>query len=191
MEAVSQMTPERAEADAPPEAHDVEVTETPRIEAAPEPETAEAAASADAAEAAEAAAEDATDESLPVPVGEPKQRRSLWRRLTRRRERRATESNGFQDMVKSRLDGITLRLESFEHGLARSEARLDARFATLESIESRLAELADIGEQAERAQSAAHEAAEAAREATRTARVAAGVAAVAVLLALSTLIAGG
>ncbi len=89
--------------------------EKPGSESAEQPTEAEATAEATREE----------QSTLPIPVSEPRQRRSLWRRITRRREPSETGSNGFQDLVKSRLDGITLRLESFEHGLARSDARLE------------------------------------------------------------------
>jgi len=148
----------------------------------PERETPAAAASPDDPPASGA------EPALPVPVGEPRARRSLWRRLTRRREARKSEPAGFQELVKSRLDGITLRLESFEHGLARSDARLETRFAQLERIEERLQELADIGERADQARDAAHQAAEAAASAARTARRASVVAAAAVAIALAALL---
>lgn len=125
--------------------------------------------------------------ALPVPVSEPRQRRSLWRRITRRREPGESRANGFQNLVKSRLDGITLRLESFEHGLARSDARLESRFALMERIETRLEALADIGERADQARDAAHQAADAAHRAANTARVASVLAGLGLVIALTAL----
>jgi hypothetical protein len=148
----------------------------------------EPGAAPERANAADAATAPAPEASLPVPVGEPRQRRSLWRRITRRREPRASEPTSFQDLVKSRLDGITLRLESFEHGLARSDARLESRFALLERIEQRLQDLADLGERTDQARDAAQRAAEASRSAARTARVASAVAGMAIVIAVTTLI---
>ena len=118
---------------------------------------------ADPVEAAESELDDAAEAAnvLPVPVEAPAEKRSLWRRLTSRREARRVDSSGFQDLVKSRLDGITLRLESFEHALARNDARLEARLELLDRIEMRLAALADIGERADQAQAAARTAASA------------------------------
>jgi len=165
MEAVPQITPEDPTS---PEASEQTIAAAPE-----EVATSEAAASEEPA--------------LPVPISEPQQRRSLWRRITRRRDPRAGEPTGFQDLVKSRLDGITLRLESFEHGLARSDARLESRFAQLERIEARLAALADLGERADQAIDAALQAAEASRRAASTARVAAGLAGIALVIAVATL----
>jgi hypothetical protein len=154
-------------------------------------ESSELAESVETTEALGAEAATATSgPALPVPVGEPQKRRSLWRRLTGRGEPRSSEPNGFQDMVKSRLDGITLRLESFEHGIARNEARLESRFALLERIERRLDDLSDLAERADQARAAAREAAEASRGAAQTARVAAGVAVVAVVISVAALLVG-
>lgn len=140
------------------------------------------------AAAAESGDAPATESALPVPVETPAAKRSLWRRLTSRREARRADASGFQDLVKSRLDGITLRLESFEHTLARNDARLVARLELLERIEGRLEALADIGERADRAQAAARTAAEAASEAARTARIAAIVAGFAGVVAAAALL---
>ena len=144
----------------------------------------------DPTEAAAASSEPLSEEAvpaLPVPVAAPPEKRSLWRRLTGRGDARRVEDTGFQDLVKSRLDGITLRLESFEHALTRTDARLEGRLELLERLEARLDDLADIGERADAAQQAARKAAEAAERAAgaaRNAAVIAGLAAVAAAAAL-------
>ena len=81
---------------------------------------------------------------LPVPVEVPPEKRSLWRRLTRRGEVRRADGTGFQDLVKSRLDGITLRLESFDHALTRTDARLEGRLELLERIEAAKTKLINV-----------------------------------------------
>jgi len=171
MEAVPQVTTKEQEPSAPGIAPGP--TPEPELEAAESPVDAPASAA---------------NPALPVPVSEPRPRRSLWRRLTRRQEPRPSEPTGLPELVKSRPDGITLRLESFEHGLARSDARLATGFSLLERIEERLQELADVGERVDQAREAAQQAAEASASAARTARRASVVAAAAVVIALTALV---
>ena len=196
MEAATPITPELDPLGFDQKSEDaVQNDVTATLTAAPDPANAPlneadvAAADSGPATAEASSTETASaDAALPVPVGEPKQRRSLWRRITRRGEPRTKEPASFQDLVKSRLDGITLRLESFEHGLARSDARLESRFALLDRIETRLQDLADLGERADQARDAAEQAAQASRSAAQTARIAAGLAGVAVVIALTALL---
>ena len=96
MEAVSESKPEPREA--------ADETLGASEEASPSI-GASGAESDDTAEAGEVVS------ALPVPVQAAPQKRSLWRRLTGRGESREADSEAFQDLVKSRLDGITLESE--------------------------------------------------------------------------------
>ena len=178
MEAASTLTPaepdhETTELDSP------EVAMQPAVDSPDEPSAAPATeASAPASETAAAA----DPLALPVPIGRPR-RQSLWRRLMRRRDAASSEPSGFQELVKSRLDGITLRLESFEHGLARGDTRQEEQSAQLARIEQQLESLVHLGECAEQARDAAQKAAGAARQATGAVWVAAALVAVSVVIA--------
>ena len=119
--------------------------------------------------------------ALPVPVEVAPQKRSLWRRLIGRGEPRPVDAEAFQDLVKSRLDGITLRLEALDHAVGRTESLFEERVGRLDQLEGRLEALGEIAERADEAQAAARRAAEAAERAARAAQLVALVAGVAAL----------
>jgi hypothetical protein len=178
-EAASTLTPaepdhETTELDSP------EVAMQPAVDSPDEPSAVPAAeASVLASETAPVAVDPL---ALPVPIGRPR-RQSLWRRLMRRSDAASSEPSGFQELVKSRLDGITLRLESFEHGLTRGETRQEEQSAQLTRIEQQLESLVHLRECAEQARDAAQKAAGAARQATGAVWVAAALVAVSVVIA--------
>jgi len=126
--------------------------------------------------------------ALPVPVEAPPQKRSLWRRLTGRGESGEADPEAFQDLVKSRLDGITLRLEALDHALGRTEGLFEERVEHLAQLEGRLEELAEIAERADEAQAAARRAAEAAESAARAAQIVAIVAGLSALAGAAALV---
>lgn len=138
---------------------------------------------AETSPASDSLADAAASGTLPVPVSEPVRKESLWRRMTQRGgSRKASEASTQQDLVKSRLDGITLRLESIENSLARGDERLDERLARLWEIEEQLESLQDLGERATEARDAALEAANAAQRASTVASIAAVLSGLAVLV---------
>jgi hypothetical protein len=136
----------------------------------------------------------ATDETVaperaPVPVSEPVIKESLWRRMTQRSASaaKAEKTTAQEDLVKSRLDGITLRLESIENALNRSDEKFDERLARLWEIEEQLESLQDLGERTTEARDAAIDAAHAAKRASSVASVAAVLAGLAVLVAAASI----
>jgi len=178
-EATSTLTP--AEPD-----HETTEVDSPEVAMQPAADSPDELSAAPAAEATAPASETvpvaADPIALPVPIGRPR-RQSLWRRIMRRRDAASGEPSGFQELVKSRLDGITLRLESFEHGLARGDTRQEEQSAQLARIEQQLESLVHLGECAEQARDAAQKAAGAARQATGAVWVAAALVAVSVVIA--------
>jgi hypothetical protein len=159
-------------------------TDTPGIDVPEiEPRKAEASGALEEAVAAE---------RVPVPVSKPVVKESLWRRMTLRGGSHAKASKvdkaaAQQDLVKSRLDGITLRLESIEHALTRSDEKFDERLARLWEIEEQLESLQDLGERTTEARDAALDAARAAEHASSVASVAAVLAGLAVLVAAASI----
>jgi hypothetical protein len=125
--------------------------------------------------AAEAALDfaDGSSDNLPVPVSDvtTTTRRSLWRRLTfRSAATTPAKERVTNEALRTRLDGIALRLESLERAIAQGEHRLDERLARLWEIEEQLEQLTDLGERTVEARDAAQEAAASSRSIAGTVR---------------------
>ena len=117
-----------------------------------------------------AAAADASHLPVPVEVPAEKQRTSLWRRIALRRSPAASDSVT-NDVLRTRLDGIALRLEAIDRSIAASDERLDERLARLWEVEEQLEQLSDLSERTVEARDAALEAAGAARGLARSVNV--------------------